>query len=60
MRYVLRDGTIWIKLAGFHLNDGGGDVNACDFCEPGCRRKSVNTINKAFREVAFVRMEEVE
>ena len=23
MRYVLRDGTIWIKLAGFHLNDGG-------------------------------------
>ena len=27
MRYVLRDGTIWIKLAGFHLNDGGGDVS---------------------------------
>ena len=24
-------------------------MNACEFCEPGCRRKSVNTINKAFR-----------
>ena len=42
LRYVLRDGTIWIKLAGFYLKIGGGDVNKCDYCNPANAKPLIN------------------